>query len=126
MADAFPDQAEKCAKALERVHGKRVTVTPETTFSGFQAYRDAIDLADVVILATPPGFRPEHFEYAVSRGCQIFMEKPVATDAYGVRRVLSAARKAREQKLNVVVGLQRHYQPCYLEALERYHGRRHR
>ncbi len=120
LADAFADRAAKCAKVLRRVGGKRATVPQEHIFVGFNAFREAIDLADVVILATPPGFRPEHFEYAVSRGRHIFMEKPVATDAYGVRRVLDAARRAREQKLNVVVGLQRHYQPCYLEALERY------
>ena len=71
-------------------------------------------------LATPPGFRPEHFEYAVAQGCHVFMEKPVATDAFGVRRVLASAKKAREQKLNVVVGLQRHYQSSYLEAHQRY------
>ncbi|NND66879.1 MAG: Gfo/Idh/MocA family oxidoreductase [Halioglobus sp.] len=120
LADAFEDRAAKCAKVLRRVGGKRATVPEERIFTGFTAFREATDLADVVILATPPGFRPEHFEYAVSRGRHIFMEKPVATDAFGVRRVLAAARKAHEQKLNVVVGLQRHYQPSYLEALERY------
>jgi len=121
VADAFPDQAQKCARTMDRIFGsKRVKVTPETTFTGFDAFEKAIDMADVVILATPPGFRPQHFEYAVSENKHIFMEKPVATDAYGVRRVLKAAKEARAKKLNVVVGLQRHYQPCYLETLQRY------
>ncbi len=121
VADAFPDRAEKCVKRLRRIFGKtRVKVTPETTFDGFDAFQKAIDLADVVILATPPGFRPEHFEYAVAGNKHVFMEKPVATDAYGVRRVMRAAEEADRKKLNVVVGLQRHYQRSYLETLKHY------
>ena len=121
VADAFGDSAEKCVSTLKRIYGEeRVKVTPETTFVGFDAFAKAIDMADVVILATPPGFRPEHFEYAVAGNKHIFCEKPMATDAYGIRRVLAAAKKAEEKKLNVVVGLQRHYQPCYLETLQRY------
>ena len=121
VADAFPDAATRCAEVMKRMFPAwRVKVTPETVFSGFDAYRKAIDLADVVILATPPGFRPEHFEYAINGGKHVFMEKPVATDAPGVRRVLDAARRAREKQLNVVVGLQRRYQPSYLETLKRY------
>jgi predicted dehydrogenase len=121
VADAFPDAARDCAGRMMVKYGdKRVTVTPETTFAGFDAFRKAIDLADVVILATPPGFRPEHFEYAVAKNRHVFMEKPVATDAHGVRRVLAAARKADEKKLKVVAGLQRRYQSSYLETLQRY------
>jgi myo-inositol 2-dehydrogenase / D-chiro-inositol 1-dehydrogenase len=121
VADAFPDQAQQCAKTLSRIFGNdRVKVTPETTFAGFDAFQKAIDMADVVILATPPGFRPEHFEYAMNNNKHVFMEKPVATDAYGIRRVLKAAREADSRKLNVVVGLQRRYQPCYLETLKHY------
>jgi len=121
VADAFADNAEACAGKARAMFGElRVKVTAETTFSGFGAYQKAIDLADVVILTTPPGFRPEHFEYAIANGKHVFMEKPVATDAPGVRRVLAAARLASEKGLNVVVGLQRRYQPSYLEALQRY------
>jgi len=121
VADAFEDRAAKCVSTLRKIYGQeRVKVTPETTFTGFQAFKHAIDMADVVILTTPPGFRPEHFEYAVAQNKHIFMEKPVATDAQGIRRVLSAARQAEEKKLNVVVGLQRHYQPSYLETLKHY------
>src|SRR5690606_34985530 len=89
----------------------------ENQFIGFDAYLKAIEIADVVILTTPPGFRPMMFEAAVEAGKHVFMEKPVATDAPGVRRVIEAARKADEKKLKVVVGLQRHYEKSYLETL---------
>jgi len=120
MADAFMDQVDKSLENLSKVYGKdRIKVTDETKFAGFDAYRHAIDQADVVILATTPGFRPFHFKYAVEQGKHIFMEKPVATDAYGIRSVLATAKVAKEKKLNVVVGLQRHYQNNYNTVLTR-------
>jgi predicted dehydrogenase len=73
----------------------------------------------VVILATTPGFRPYHFEYAINAGKHVFMEKPVATDAPGIRKVLEMAQVAKEKKLNVVVGLQRHYQNNYLAIADK-------
>jgi predicted dehydrogenase len=97
----------------------KVDVPEERKFSGFDAYRKAIPLADVVILTTPPGFRPMHFEEAIRQGKHVFMEKPVATDPTGVRRVLAAAEEAKKKKLNVVVGLQRHYQNSYRELFKR-------
>ena len=90
-------------------------------FVGFDAYKKAIALADVVILATPPGFRPIHFEEAVRQGKHVFMEKPVAIDAPGVRRVLAAAEEAKKKNLKVGVGLQRHHQLGYLETIKRLH-----
>ncbi len=116
MADAFQDRLDKSLNSInEEFQGdkKKVKVKDKNKYVGFEAYKPAIDQADVVILTTPPGFRPEHFEYAVSQGKHIFMEKPVATDAPGVRRVLKAAQVAKEKQLNVVVGLQRHYQTSY-------------
>ena len=98
---------------------KKIKVNPKNLFSGFDAYKKAIDLADVVILTTPPGFRPYHFEYAINNGKHVFMEKPVATDPVGVRKVLEVAQKARENKLNVVVGLQRHYQKKYIDLYQK-------
>ncbi|MCJ7465379.1 MAG: Gfo/Idh/MocA family oxidoreductase [Maribacter sp.] len=120
MADAFEDRLKDSLANIRKESGdsKKVNVKDENQFVGFDAAQKAIDLADVVILATPPGFRPQHFEYAVNNGKHVFMEKPVATDAPGVRRVLAAAKIAKEKKLNVVVGLQRHYQDSYLAALE--------
>ncbi|MBM3441946.1 MAG: Gfo/Idh/MocA family oxidoreductase [Bacteroidetes bacterium] len=127
MADAFRDRLDDCLKAITSEEnaekGKnikaRVDVPEERRFTGFDGYLKAIPLADVVILATPPGFRPIHFEEAVKQGKQIFMEKPVATDPAGVQRVLAAAAEAKRKKLNVVVGLQRHYQNSYRELYKR-------
>ena len=120
MADAFKDRLDECYK---NVAGELANAGPgtkgtldvpeERKFVGFDGYLKAIPLADVVILATPPGFRPIHFEEAVKQGKHIFMEKPVATDPAGVQRVLAAAKIAKQKKLNVVVGLQRHYQDSY-------------
>jgi len=129
MADAFRDRLDSCYKSLTaedlsdagiKGNFKAVVDVPEERkFVGFDAYKNAMALADVVILATPPGFRPIHFEEAVKQGKHIFMEKPVATDPEGVKRVLAAAEIAKTKKLNVVVGLQRHYQNSYRELYKR-------
>jgi len=124
MADAFKNRLEDSHNnILEAMEGKkdRIQVKEENKFTGFDAYKKAIALADVVILATPPGFRPIHFEEAVNQNKQIFMEKPVATDPAGIQRVLKAAEIARAKKLNVVVGLQRRYQNSYRELIKRVH-----
>jgi len=123
MADAFQDRLDNCYKEItgddfENLKSK-IDVPADRRFVGFDAYLKAIPLADVVILTTPPGFRPLHFEVAVNAGKHIFMEKPVATDPAGVQRVLAAAEKAKAKKLNVVVGLQRHYQTSYRELMKR-------
>jgi len=130
MADAFRDRLDSCYTALNADDlsdstGKpgniknRIDVPEERKFVGFDAYQKAIPLADVVILTTPPGFRPIHFEEAVKQNKHIFMEKPVATDPAGIQRVLAAAEDAKKKKLNVVVGLQRHYQNSYRELYKR-------
>ena len=96
-----------------------VDVPEEHKFVGFDGYKKAIALADVVLLTAPPGFRPDHFEEAVRQGKHVFLEKPVATDAHGIRRVLAAAEVAKSKKLNVVAGLQRRYQANYIETINR-------
>src|SRR5688572_18037128 len=123
MADAFRDRIDSSYKELttdgasdgsSKVSIKnRIDVPEERKYVGFDGYKKAMAHADVVILTTPPGFRPIHFEEAVKQGKQIFMEKPVATDPAGIKRVLDAAEIAKQKKLNVVVGLQRHYQNSY-------------
>ncbi|MFY0686693.1 MAG: Gfo/Idh/MocA family oxidoreductase [Cyclobacteriaceae bacterium] len=120
MADAFPDRLENSLKGLSAKYAEteKIQVRDDAKFVGFDAYKKAIDMADVVILATPPGFRPLHFEYAVQQGKHVFMEKPCATDVAGVKRVLAAAKEAVNKKLNVVVGLQRHYQGSYRAVKE--------
>jgi predicted dehydrogenase len=131
MADAFRDRIDSCYKSLTEddlsdsmgVNGNpiksRIDVSEERKFSGFDGYAKAIPLADVVILCTPPGFRPIHFAEAINQNKHVFMEKPVAVDTAGVKMVLEAAEKARQKKLNVVVGLQRHYQNSYRELFAR-------
>jgi predicted dehydrogenase len=126
MADAFKDRLDKCytsltatSKSGDKSVKDRVDVPEDRKFVGFDGYLKAIPLADVVILATPPGFRPIHFEEAVKQGKHIFMEKPVATDPAGVQKVLAAAEQAKAKKLNVVVGLQRHYQTSYRELFKK-------
>ena len=120
MADAFQDRLDNAYKAIgSEIDAKKIDVPADRKFVGFDAYLKAIPLADVVILATPPGFRPIHFEEAVKQGKHIFMEKPVATDPAGVQKVLAAAAIAKQKKLNVVVGLQRHYQNSYRELYKR-------
>ncbi|MDH4090278.1 MAG: Gfo/Idh/MocA family oxidoreductase [Cyclobacteriaceae bacterium] len=125
MADAFRDRIDGCYKALmsddndEGSVKAKVAVTEDTKFVGFDAYKKAIPLADVVILTTPPGFRPIHFEEAIKQGKHVFMEKPVSTDPAGIKKVLEIAEIAKQKKLNVVVGLQRHYQNSYLELYKR-------
>jgi myo-inositol 2-dehydrogenase/D-chiro-inositol 1-dehydrogenase len=118
IADAFPDNAEAAANALKQQFGDRVDLPKERIFSGFDAYKNAIDSAQVVLLCTPPGFRPTHFEYAVQQGKHIFMEKPVAVDGPGIRKVIEAAKLAEQKKLKVVCGLQRRYQNSYLETFK--------
>ncbi len=122
MADAFRDRLDGSLKNITNgVKDKsRVDVPEERKFVGFDAYQKVINSdVDLVILATPPGFRPIHFEEAVNAGKHVFMEKPVATGAAGVRQVLATVEKAREKNLKVGVGLQRHHQSKYLETIER-------
>lgn len=119
LADIFEDKAKQARQMLRDKHQGQVEVPDDRIFTGWQAYKQAIAAADVALCATPPGFRPQHFEEAVRQGKHVFIEKPVATDAAGVRRVLAAAKEAAAKKLNVCVGLQRRYQPAYIETVKR-------
>lgn len=122
MADMFQDRLDGCYGSLngnDRLQS-RIDVSNDRKFVGFDAYQKAIDSGvDLVILATPPGFRPMHFEAAVKAGKHVFMEKPVATDPSGVRKVLAAAEEAKKKGLSVGVGLQRRHQAPYLETIKR-------
>ena len=123
MADAFRDRLDKSLENItnELEDSSCIEVAEDQKFVGFDGYKEVIAASDVVILTTPPGFRPMHFEAAVEAGKHVFMEKPVATDAPGIRQVLATAEKAKAKKLNVVVGLQRHYQTVYREWVKRIH-----
>ncbi len=131
MADAFSDRIEESHKNMMEPEEadeatmdaiRRIDVPAEMRFDGFDGYKEVIAASDVIILTTPPGFRPLHFEAAVEAGKHVFMEKPVATDAPGIRQVLATAEKAKQKKLNVVVGLQRHYQTVYRKWVEEIHA----
>jgi len=115
MADVFEDRLKSSLQNLSKAFGDRVEVPAERQFLGFGAYKNAIDClgeGDVVILATPPAFRPSHLEYAVDRGRHVFMEKSFAVDAPGIRRVLKAGEVATQKNLKIAGGLMsRHYAP---------------
>jgi myo-inositol 2-dehydrogenase / D-chiro-inositol 1-dehydrogenase len=119
MADVQEEKLLNALSSLRKQHPERVDVPYERQFTGYDGFKQAIAEADAVILATSPGFRPQHFEEAVRQGKHVFMEKPVATDAPGVRRVLAAAAEAKKKGLKVAVGLQRHHQPAYIETVKR-------
>jgi predicted dehydrogenase len=98
----------------------RVKVEPEKHFVGFDAFEKLIGSdVDIVMLCTPPGYRPLHFEAAIKAGKHVFTEKPIATDPVGVRRFLAAAKLATEKKLSVVSGAQRHAQLNYVQTVDK-------
>jgi predicted dehydrogenase len=123
MGDCFKDRLDGSRAELAKLESpmaERARPADDRCFVGFDAYRKVLASGvDIVILATPPGFRPIHFAAAVEAGKHVFFEKPVAVDATGIRMVLDAARKAREKNLTVVTGTQRRHERCYLEAVER-------
>ena len=122
MGDVHEDRLTSSLTNLSKTHAERVDVPKERQFLGFDAYKKAIATCDVAVLATPPGLRPMMFEEAVRQGKHVFMEKPVASDAAGVRKVLAAAAEAKKKGLKVGVGLQRHHHKGYLETMKRIHG----
>jgi myo-inositol 2-dehydrogenase/D-chiro-inositol 1-dehydrogenase len=120
MADAFPDRLQASLRGLSSQYGPKVDVPKERQFVGFDAYQHVLaQELDLVILATPPGFRPLHFEAAVRAGKHVFMEKPVAVDAAGVRKCLAATEEAKKKDLAVAVGLQRRHEERYRETIKR-------
>ena len=105
MGDVFEDRLEESYKALMEEVPTKLKVEKATKFIGFDAYQKVINSGvDVVLLATPPGFRPQHLMAAINAGKHVFCEKPVAVDAAGVRKVLEAAKKAKDKKLSLVSG----------------------
>ncbi len=126
MADISGEQIEKSRETLRKnvPDPEQVQVSSDRQFLGLDAFQRVMDLPeiDVVILTTPPGFRPIHFEAAVNAGKHVFMEKPVAVDAVGVRRVLESAKAAKAKQLKVGVGLNRRHSPLHQEAIARLHA----
>ena len=133
MADVFQDKLETSLDSLLKGQegrydrdehegfAARIDVPSERRFVGWDSYRQAIDSGvDLVILTTFPHFRPMQYEYAVAKGKHVFMEKPVAVAAPGIRKILAANEIARQKNLKVGVGLQRHHHPAYEEAMKRF------
>lgn len=113
---------EMSAGALVASIQPRIQVSPDRRFVGFDAYRKLIAAeVDLVLLTTPPGHRPAHFEAAIDAGKHVFTEKPIATDPVGVRRFLVSAEKARARKLSVVSGAQRRSTREFIETVQRIH-----
>ena len=122
VADAFEDRAKGCVETLKKKYGDRIDVPQDRVFVGFDAYQKAIAAGpEVVLIATPPGFRPIHYAAAVAANKHVFMEKPCCIDAPGFRSLQETNKLADEKNLKVVVGLQRHYQKPYIEAMKKIH-----
>ena len=101
---------------------KSVDIKKTNCFTGLDGYKKLLKTdVDWVNLVSPPGFRPRHFEAAVEAGKHVFMEKPVATDPVGVRKILATAKKAKEKGLIVVVGFNQRFSPANIEAVKRIH-----
>jgi predicted dehydrogenase len=123
VGDAFRDRVESGLNQIRRDAGirDRIDVPADRQFTGLDAYERVIANCDLVILATPPGFRPTHIRAAVAAGKHIFTEKPVAVDGPGVRTVLQAFEDANRRRLSCVAGTQRRYQTGYIESMKRIH-----
>ena len=122
MGDLFPDHLNNAREKLSRFQD-RFDVADDRCFTGFDAYQKVIDSGvDLVILATPPGFRPTHIKAVIDAGKHLFTEKPVAVDGTGIRTVLAAYEEAKKKNLAVVAGTQRRHQLGYVEAMKRIHN----
>lgn len=118
MADAFGDRIQAAFRQLKGRHQGKVDVPAERRFAGLESYQRLLaSEVDLVVLATPPVFRPLHLETAVAGGKHVFMELPVAVDAPGVRRVLQAGTVAAEHNVAVAAGLQHRHERVYRETL---------
>ena len=122
MGDAFQDQLQSSLQSLQKAHADKVKVTPDKCFVGLDAYQKVIDSGvDVVLLATPPGFRPIHLKAAVDAGKHVFCEKPMATDAPGLRSVLASVKAAKEKNLALVAGFCWRYEGARQEFYKKIH-----
>ena len=124
MADVFDYRLNSSLGNLSKKFGDKVDVPEERRFLGMDAFEKAIDLLgpnDVVLLTTPPAFRPIHLEYAVAKGVNVFMEKSFAVDGPGIRRVLKAGNEATRKNLKIAGGLMSRHYPPLREAVRRIH-----
>jgi len=121
LGDLFRDRVDGAFNSLKG-KGDKFQVTPERCFTGFDAYKKVLETGvNYVVLATPPGFRPVHYQAAIEAGANVFMEKPVAVCPTGARVMLESGKLAAEKKLGVVAGTQRRHQRGYQETIKRLH-----
>ena len=122
LADMFPDRIQAARRLAAERELAGFKVQDDHCFTGFDAYRRLLDTSvDYVMLCEPPGFRPLHFAAAVEAGKHVFMEKPVAVDPVGVRKVIEYGEKARQKKLGVVPGTQNRHSRRIRETVRRIH-----
>lgn len=122
LGDLVRDRLDGCREHLQKL-GEAYQVTDDRCFVGFDNHLNVLQCdVDMVILASPPGFRPIHLDAAVKAGKHVFMEKPVAVDPVGVRKVIASSELAEQRGLAIVCGTQRRHQPSYLETMKRIHG----
>lgn len=121
MADVFEDRLDLSLNSLQKIEAVagKLDVPPERRFIGFDAYQKVIEACDVVLLCTPPHFRPQHLAAAVAAGKHVFAEKPVAVDAPGVRRVLQICEEAKQNNVSIVSGLCLRYDWRFQETVKR-------
>jgi predicted dehydrogenase len=122
MADVFPNRLKTSYDALKREHANQVEVSDDSKHIGFDAYKKAMDAlrpGDIAILTTPPAFRWVHFTYAIQKGLNVFMEKPVTVDGPTSRRMLKLAEEATAKNLKVGVGLMSRHSRALQELFQR-------
>ena len=124
MADVFTNRLNGSYETLKRAHASQVAVREDRMYIGFDGYKKAMDClkpGDIAILATPPAFRWVHFKYAIEKGLNVFMEKPICVDAPSGRRMIELAEKAKEKNLKVGVGLMSRHSRALQELAQRLH-----
>ncbi|VAW12076.1 Myo-inositol 2-dehydrogenase [hydrothermal vent metagenome] len=119
IGDTFKDRVDKLHERIEIKYKDQSDITEATKFVGFDAYKKVIEICDVVLLATPPPFRPTHFEASIKANKHTFMEKPLAVDVPGYKKIIEIGKLAEKKNLNVVVGLQNRYSTPVLEMVKR-------
>lgn len=118
LGDTFQERVDDLAGKLKK--DKNIDIPADKRFVGLDAYKQVIDSGvDVVIIATPPVFRPLHFQYATEKGKHSFLEKPICVDPVGYRTIMATAKQAEAKNLRVITGTQRHHQRPYVESYKK-------
>lgn len=121
MGDMFPDQLETSLKNLSAELAPQMDVPKERQFTGWDAYKGVIEACDVVLLATPPHFRPLHVDAVIRAGKHCFCEKPVGVDPVGVKKVMDVTKIAKDKGLSLVSGLCYRYDESKRAIVQKIH-----